>query len=274
MQRERASQNRLAKFVPEGIEGRVPYRGPLESMVYQLVGGLRSGMGYLGCSTIAEFAGEGTVCPHFRCRPCAKAMCTTSSLPAKPPIITWSSGPTHFRFLSLSVVPGDALLKECLATVFWERLESKMLPSRMKGQLSLETGLKRRGIGHWISAWLPVLLCLAVIAVESSEFLGAEHTSGPLRWLYEAIFGTVTDGRWDTVHHYIRKSGHFLGYGTIGLMWLRAWWMSLPRSSFIVDAALAMAGTAMVASADEFHQSLLPNRTVCLRTFCWTAAGP
>jgi IMP dehydrogenase len=53
-QRERASQNRLAKFVPEGIEGRVPYRGPLESMVFQLVGGLRSGMGYLGCRTIAE----------------------------------------------------------------------------------------------------------------------------------------------------------------------------------------------------------------------------
>ena len=47
-------QNRLAKFVPEGIEGRVPYRGPLEAMVYQLVGGLRSGMGYLGCGTIEE----------------------------------------------------------------------------------------------------------------------------------------------------------------------------------------------------------------------------
>jgi IMP dehydrogenase len=44
----------LAKFVPEGIEGRVPYRGPLEGMVLQLVGGLRSGMGYLGCATIAE----------------------------------------------------------------------------------------------------------------------------------------------------------------------------------------------------------------------------
>ena len=54
VQRERATQNRLAKFVPEGIEGRVPHRGPLESMVYQLVGGLRSGMGYLGCGTIEE----------------------------------------------------------------------------------------------------------------------------------------------------------------------------------------------------------------------------
>ena len=52
--RDRSGTNRLAKFVPEGIEGRVPHRGPLEAMVHQLVGGLRSGMGYLGCSTIAE----------------------------------------------------------------------------------------------------------------------------------------------------------------------------------------------------------------------------
>jgi IMP dehydrogenase len=52
--RETSSSNRLAKFVPEGIEGRVPHRGPLEAMVYQLVGGLRSGMGYLGCGTIQE----------------------------------------------------------------------------------------------------------------------------------------------------------------------------------------------------------------------------
>src|SRR5271168_3446979 len=52
--RENGGSNRLAKFVPEGIEGRVPHRGPLEGMVYQLVGGLRSGMGYLGCATIAE----------------------------------------------------------------------------------------------------------------------------------------------------------------------------------------------------------------------------
>src|SRR5207253_6331133 len=46
--------NRLAKLVPEGIEGRVPYRGTLSAMVHQLVGGLRSGMGYVGCQTIVE----------------------------------------------------------------------------------------------------------------------------------------------------------------------------------------------------------------------------
>jgi IMP dehydrogenase len=46
--------NRLTKFVPEGIEGRVPYRGTLADMIYQLVGGLRSGMGYCGTKTIPE----------------------------------------------------------------------------------------------------------------------------------------------------------------------------------------------------------------------------
>jgi IMP dehydrogenase len=42
------------KFVPEGVEGLVPYRGPLNEFVYQLVGGLRSSMGYVGCKTIEE----------------------------------------------------------------------------------------------------------------------------------------------------------------------------------------------------------------------------
>ena len=48
------ARNRMAKLVPEGIEGRVPYRGTVAAMVHQLVGGLRAGMGYLGCGTIAD----------------------------------------------------------------------------------------------------------------------------------------------------------------------------------------------------------------------------
>jgi IMP dehydrogenase len=41
-------------MVPEGIEGREPYKGSLAALVYQLVGGLRAGMGYCGCRNIAE----------------------------------------------------------------------------------------------------------------------------------------------------------------------------------------------------------------------------
>ncbi len=44
----------VSKLVPEGIEGRVSYRGPLSATIYQLVGGLRSGMGYLGCRSVEE----------------------------------------------------------------------------------------------------------------------------------------------------------------------------------------------------------------------------
>jgi IMP dehydrogenase len=47
------------KLVPEGIEGRVPYRGPLSANIHQLMGGLRSGMGYTGCHTIKELQDNG-----------------------------------------------------------------------------------------------------------------------------------------------------------------------------------------------------------------------
>jgi VanZ family protein len=123
-------------------------------------------------------------------------------------------------------------------------------------------GLKfQRGLRFWISAWLPVVIGIAVIAVESTEYFGSDHTSGPLRIVFEALFGHVSDARWEHIHHYIRKSGHFIGYGLIGLTWLRAWWMTLRRSRFITDAVLALLGTALIASSDEFHQSFLPNRT-------------
>ena len=116
-------------------------------------------------------------------------------------------------------------------------------------------------VGRYASAWWPVVVAILVIAVESTEAFGADHTSGPLRAAYQAIFGAVTDARWEVVHHHIRKTGHFVGYGIMGLAWLRAWWMTLPHARFRVDAALALLGTALVASADEYHQSFLPNRT-------------
>jgi len=120
---------------------------------------------------------------------------------------------------------------------------------------------KRSDPRYWINAWLPVAIGIGVIMMESTEWMGSDHTSGPLRWLFESIFGPVADARWELLHHFIRKSGHFLGYGAMGLLWLRAWWMTLPRSRFLHDAFLALLGTALVASADEWHQTFLPNRT-------------
>ena len=57
--RDRYFQENNKKLVPEGVEGRVPYKGPLSETVYQLMGGLRSGMGYCGCRTIAELQQNG-----------------------------------------------------------------------------------------------------------------------------------------------------------------------------------------------------------------------
>ncbi|HHV32208.1 IMP dehydrogenase [Caproiciproducens sp. LBM24188] len=52
--KDRYFQQDAKKLVPEGVEGRVPYKGPLSDTVYQLLGGVRSGMGYTGCANIEE----------------------------------------------------------------------------------------------------------------------------------------------------------------------------------------------------------------------------
>jgi IMP dehydrogenase len=51
---DRYGQNSSGKLVAEGVEGRVPFKGPLRDVVFQLTGGLRSGMGYLGARTLDE----------------------------------------------------------------------------------------------------------------------------------------------------------------------------------------------------------------------------
>jgi len=54
-----SSKTDVGKLVPEGVEGRVPYRGTLSEFVYQLVGGLRAGMGYCGARSIPELMSKG-----------------------------------------------------------------------------------------------------------------------------------------------------------------------------------------------------------------------
>ena len=151
VQRERASQNRLAKFVPEGIEGRVPYRGPLESMVFQLVGGLRSGMGYLGCAHHRGASGEGAVCAHQRRRPAREPCARRDHHPRGPQLsCRVSRGP---EVLDQRVAPGCDRHRHHHA-----------------------------GIDTSVSA--PTI------------------PAGPLRWLWEAIFGPVGNAQWEIIHHH------------------------------------------------------------------------
>ena len=57
--KDRYFQNDTKKFVPEGVEGRVPHSGPLKDIIYQLIGGLKSGMGYCGTGNIEKLQNNG-----------------------------------------------------------------------------------------------------------------------------------------------------------------------------------------------------------------------
>jgi hypothetical protein len=96
----------------------------------------------------------------------------------------------------------------------------------------------RRGRRFWFSAWLPMAIGIGVTMLESTVWFGADRTSQPLRRIWEAIFGHVSNRSWHLIHTCIRKSGHLLGFGLVGLAWLRAWWMSLPHFRFLTDAVI------------------------------------
>jgi VanZ family protein len=120
----------------------------------------------------------------------------------------------------------------------------------------------------WLAVWSPVVIAVAVIATESTDTFSSQHTSNWLRPVIERFFGTFTDARWDIFHHYLRKSGHFIGYGTVGLTFLRAWLHTLARRGRralltwrLESCILAILSTAVIASCDEFHQTFIPSRT-------------
>jgi VanZ family protein len=113
--------------------------------------------------------------------------------------------------------------------------------------------------------WLPVLAFTMAFAVESTPYLGADRTSAPLRRLAEMICGYGVDSHWILIHHIIRKTGHFMGFGIFSLLCFRGFWITLQNAARpmrqLLAYGFAILATFLVASADEFHQSLLPNRT-------------
>ena len=132
-----------------------------------------------------------------------------------------------------------------------------------------------------VKTWLPVMIMLVAIATESTHTFSSDHTSGWLQTLYQAIAGPVSAERWLTIHHHIRKTGHFTGYGLLGLAWLRAWllfWL-IPmkhRSEGVwrgYAMGMALACTTLVASLDELHQSFMADRTGVISDVWLDTAG-
>ncbi len=132
------------------------------------------------------------------------------------------------------------------------------------------TALRARSRTAYLAlVWVPVLVMLLVIVRESTDGFSSMHTGAMLRPLLEAIAGPIGDDRWETIHHVLRKTGHFLGYGTLGLTWLRAWLLTwlMPLRLRSTDVwrrwalQMAICCTAVVASLDELHQTHIPSRT-------------
>jgi VanZ family protein len=115
--------------------------------------------------------------------------------------------------------------------------------------------------------WLPAALSVAMIVAESTATMSAENTSQWLYPLWERLFGPTSPLHWTEVHHFIRKAGHFVGYGVVSLAFLYGWLRTLHRRRgkyrpiWRRAALLAVSCTLLIAALDEYHQSFLPSRT-------------
>ncbi|MGZ4873218.1 MAG: VanZ family protein [Candidatus Angelobacter sp.] len=118
-----------------------------------------------------------------------------------------------------------------------------------------------------LRAWIPTLLWLCVLTLFSSDIFSAEHTGSILMKVLQALFGSISDERFQQIHFLIRKAAHFCSYGFLGALAFFSWRATLParpRWTFRWSIlALLLAVTA--GGLDEFHQSFLPSRTSSLR---------
>jgi VanZ family protein len=115
--------------------------------------------------------------------------------------------------------------------------------------------------------WLPAALSVLMIVLESTATMSASNTSQWLYPLWVKLFGPISSAHWDQVHHLIRKTGHFVGYGVVSLAFFYSWRQTLHRMAvkhwtlWRRASVLAVLCTLLIASLDEFHQSFLPSRT-------------
>jgi VanZ family protein len=129
------------------------------------------------------------------------------------------------------------------------------------------TSSRRHPILQRVLDWLPAALSVLMIVLESTSTMSASNTS---QWLYPfwvKLFGPISSADWDKVHHLIRKTGHFVGYGVVSLAFFYSWRQTLHRMAvkhwtlWRRASVLAVGCTLLIASLDEFHQSFLPSRT-------------
>ncbi len=117
-------------------------------------------------------------------------------------------------------------------------------------------------------AWIPAIIWLCIITFESTDYLSADHTSRILYPVLHFLLG-LDPVRFEVWHHYIRKTGHFVGYFTLSCLLFRAWKATLPvagATQWVMRwATVSFLMTALVATLDEWHQTFIPSRTGTVR---------
>jgi VanZ family protein len=110
---------------------------------------------------------------------------------------------------------------------------------------------------------MPTLLWLCVLATFSTDLFSAEHTGSILQKIIHALFGKISYHQFQEIHFFIRKTAHFVSYGTLSALAFFSWRSTLPTLSRWTFrwTSLALLMTLMAASLDEFHQTFIPSRT-------------
>ncbi|MFY9906447.1 MAG: VanZ family protein [Terriglobales bacterium] len=118
-----------------------------------------------------------------------------------------------------------------------------------------------------VRAWWPAAVWVCLIAFESTDFFSSENTGSMLYMLWTHLFGSVNLHSFLIFHHYLRKTGHVVGYGMLSLLLLRGWRATFGRVPGLLLRAtlLSWLGTLSVAALDEWHQSFIPSRTGTVR---------
>lgn len=144
--------------------------------------------------------------------------------------------------------------------------------------LSSTTPVPRPGAGR--IRWVPVLFGLAIIGACSTTVMGGSHTQVAVDAAWAAILGKWHFNATGLANEGLRKTGHFFGYGMLGLFFRNAWhgtirtFAHMVRSRLMLSSAsLGIASTFVVACLDEWHQRFLPGRNGCFRDVLLDTAG-
>ena len=210
--------NRSEKLVPEGIEGRVPYRGSVRHDRASDGGWPEIRHGILRLPDGGRLATESAIRAHQFGRTSREPCARRHDHPRSPEL---RSGMSQRELILTAPRP------------------------------------------NLVRAWWPAIVWMCIIAFESSDVFSAQNTGSMLYQLLTHLFGKIDFYNFLVFHHYMRKTGHVLGYGMLSLLFLRGWratWGS-DQVMFLRSALMAWLGTLFIAAMDEWHQSFLPSRT-------------